>query len=60
MLKFMSDVTRILSALEAGDPKAPELLLPIVYEELLSPANVDFTIMILKRPRPRSSWSNST
>jgi RNA polymerase sigma factor (TIGR02999 family) len=30
----MSEVTRILSALEQGDPKAAERLLPLVYEEL--------------------------
>jgi RNA polymerase sigma factor (TIGR02999 family) len=30
----MSEVTRILSALEQGDPHAAEQLLPIVYEEL--------------------------
>lgn len=30
----MSDVTRILSAIENGDPQATEQLLPIVYEEL--------------------------
>ena len=30
----MSDVTRILSAMEEGDPKAAEQLLPLVYEEL--------------------------
>jgi RNA polymerase sigma factor (TIGR02999 family) len=30
----MSDVTRILSAIERGDPKAAEQLLPLVYEEL--------------------------
>ena len=30
----MSDVTRILSAIEQGDPHAPEQLLPLVYEEL--------------------------
>jgi RNA polymerase sigma factor (TIGR02999 family) len=30
----MSDVTRILSALEQGDPQAAEQLLPLVYEEL--------------------------
>src|SRR5262245_57842939 len=30
----MSDVTRILSQIEKGDPQAPERLLPIVYEEL--------------------------
>jgi RNA polymerase sigma factor (TIGR02999 family) len=30
----MSDVTRILSAIEQGDPQAAELLLPLVYDEL--------------------------
>jgi RNA polymerase sigma factor (TIGR02999 family) len=30
----MSDVTRILSAIEQGDPTAAEQLLPLVYEEL--------------------------
>jgi RNA polymerase sigma factor (TIGR02999 family) len=30
----MSEVTRILSALEQGDPRAAEQLLPLVYEEL--------------------------
>jgi len=30
----MSDVTRILNAIEGGDPKAPDELLPLVYEEL--------------------------
>ena len=30
----MSDVTRILSAIEQGDQKASEQLLPLVYEEL--------------------------
>ena len=30
----MSDVTRILSAIEQGDPSAAEQLLPLVYEEL--------------------------
>src|SRR6516165_5342426 len=30
----MSDVTRILSALERGDAHAPEQLLPLVYDEL--------------------------
>jgi RNA polymerase sigma factor (TIGR02999 family) len=30
----MSDVTHILSAIEHGDPKAAEQLLPLVYEEL--------------------------
>jgi RNA polymerase sigma factor (TIGR02999 family) len=30
----MSEVTRILSAIEQGDPGAAEQLLPLVYEEL--------------------------
>src|SRR5437016_3573664 len=37
MLKLgasMSDVTRILSAIEQGDPRAAEKLLPLVYAEL--------------------------
>src|SRR5437773_9005303 len=30
----MSDVTRILDAIQQGDPKATEELLPLVYEQL--------------------------
>ena len=30
----MSDVTRILSQIESGDPPAAEQLLPLVYDEL--------------------------
>ncbi len=30
----MNDVTRILSAIEHGDPRASEELLPLVYREL--------------------------
>ena len=30
----MPDVTQLLSAIEAGDPKAADQLLPLVYEEL--------------------------
>src|SRR5262245_26436359 len=30
----MSDVTRILSAIEQGDPQAAEQFLPLVYDEL--------------------------
>src|SRR6187551_2203485 len=30
----MTDVTRILSAIERGDPHAAEQLLPLVYDEL--------------------------
>src|SRR6476659_480049 len=32
--KPMHDVTRILSAIEQGDPKASDELLPLVYREL--------------------------
>jgi RNA polymerase sigma factor (TIGR02999 family) len=34
MFDPMSDVTRILSAIEQGDPHAAEELLPLVYDEL--------------------------
>ena len=34
MLKPMSEVTHILAAVERGDPRAAEQLLPLVYEEL--------------------------
>jgi RNA polymerase sigma factor (TIGR02999 family) len=34
MLDRMSDVSRILSAIEQGDPHAAEQLLPLVYDEL--------------------------
>jgi hypothetical protein len=30
----MNDVTRVLSAIEQGDPKAAEHRLPLVYNEL--------------------------
>ncbi len=30
----MTEITQILSALEEGDPRAAEHLLPLVYEEL--------------------------
>jgi hypothetical protein len=33
-LRDMSDVTRIIEAIEQGDPKAADELLPLVYEEL--------------------------
>ena len=34
MLDLMTDVTRILSAIEQGDPSAAGQLLPLVYDEL--------------------------
>ena len=30
----MTELTRILSAIEQGDPRAAEQILPLVYEEL--------------------------
>jgi RNA polymerase sigma factor (TIGR02999 family) len=43
----MSDVTLILGAIEAGDPKAAEKLLPLVYEEL---RRLAASKMALERP----------
>ena len=34
MLGIVADVTRILAAVERGDPRAAEELLPVVYDEL--------------------------
>jgi DNA-directed RNA polymerase specialized sigma24 family protein len=34
LFAFMSDITRILSQIELGDPQAAEQLLPLVYNEL--------------------------
>src|SRR5205807_7478379 len=34
MLDSMHEITRVLSAIEQGDPHAAEQLLPLVYEEL--------------------------
>jgi RNA polymerase sigma factor (TIGR02999 family) len=36
----MSDVTQLLHAIDAGDPKAADQLLPLVYEELRKLASV--------------------
>ena len=33
-MRTTSEVTRILSAIEGGDPHAAEQLLPLVYDEL--------------------------
>jgi RNA polymerase sigma factor (TIGR02999 family) len=43
----MSDVTRILSAIEQGDPHAAEQLLPLVYDELRKLA----TARLVREPR---------
>jgi hypothetical protein len=33
-LALMNDISRILNAMEEGDPHAADLLLPLVYDEL--------------------------
>ena len=43
ILGGMSDVTRILSQIEQGDPHAAEQLLPLIYEELRKLAAVKLT-----------------
>jgi hypothetical protein len=58
----MSDVTRILSAIEQGDPRAAEQLLPLVYEadlgrrlHLLGPPHGQFlTVCSGRRRQPRA------
>ena len=40
----MTDVTRILSQIESGDPSAAEQLLPLVYDELRKLAAVRLAI----------------
>ena len=39
-MSMHSDVTQILNAIDRGDPRASEALLPLVYEELRKLANV--------------------
>jgi hypothetical protein len=57
ILFIMSDVTRILSAIEQGDPNAAEQLLPLVYDELRKLAAQKLAQKKLGRRyrRPRSS-----
>lgn len=40
MIGLMSEVTQLLEAIDAGDPKAADQLLPLVYEELRRLAGV--------------------
>jgi len=54
----MSEVTRVLSAIEQGDPHAAEQLLPLVYDELRKLAAQKMAQT--KRPARRSrlpAWS---
>ena len=45
---IMSDVTRILSQIESGDPSAAEQLLPLVYEELRKLAAYFGALLVLR------------
>jgi hypothetical protein len=52
----MSDVTRILSQIETGDPSAAEELLPLVYDELRKLASAAWPKKNpARRCRPRRS-----
>lgn len=44
----MSDVTRILSAIEQGDAQAAEKLLPLVYDELRKVAAARKLLLLLR------------
>ena len=48
----MADVTRILSALEQGDPQAAEQLLPLVYDELRRLAALEPKVVCAGHERP--------
>ncbi|MCI0358457.1 MAG: ECF-type sigma factor [Planctomycetaceae bacterium] len=50
----MSDVTRILSQIESGDPQAAEQLLPLVYDELRRLARQKLAHERLLAPLPGS------
>ena len=51
----MSDVTRILSQIEQGDPQAAEKLLPLVYDELRNLAAAKLAHN--KTGQMKSGWS---
>jgi hypothetical protein len=49
----MSEVTRILSAIDAGDPHAAEQLLPLVYDELRKLAQLALAAAAKMKPLPK-------
>ena len=58
--RTMSDITRILDAIQQGDPKAAHELLPLVYDELRRLAALKMANLMAGRPRPAgltSSWN---
>ena len=54
----MSDVTRILSEIELGDPSAAEQLLPLIYEELRNLA-MDLSVPIWTASQANRESANS-
>ena len=56
----MSDVTQLLRAIEAGDPKGADQLLPLVYEELrmLPPEKYSNTRGVIERRK--TPWTDDT
>ena len=52
----MTDVTRILSQIESGDPSAAEQLLPLVYDELRKLVAQKMTQEQLDRNAPHVQW----
>ena len=57
ILVVMADVTRILAAIETGDPKAAAELLPLVYDELRKLAAARLADETPGRPSSRPPWS---
>ena len=56
----MSDVTQLLSAIDAGDPKASDQLLPLVYEKTrkLPPEKYSNTRGVIRRRK--TPWTGDT
>ncbi|MBA4107952.1 MAG: hypothetical protein C0485_19645 [Pirellula sp.] len=52
----MTDVTQILSWIDAGDPTAAEQLLPLVYEELKKSLRPSSLTKFQARPYRRRRW----
>ncbi len=52
----MNEVTRILSAIEAGDPHAAEQLLPLVHEELRARAVKKLALCFAELAGRRREW----
>jgi hypothetical protein len=56
----MSDVTRILSQIEQGDPQAAEKLLPLEYDELRNLAAAKLTHEKFGLGRSATLWQRSS